>query len=313
MEDSAYPDQKRKDNRKGSYENIYMVPLKSHQEDKNQYEQPQVSVLSLTKMKVPVYESTTTQHQSEHTELNEEIRHEANKKKKKSMWYIVICVIITIFAVVTLIALAISALSYSSAQQDESYNTQQFGTEPMSGAVSEESLIQNYTHLMKEISALNALVGQLNSNTQRNISQLYYFNNQFSFSLNSTMRSIISTDIRSVSSLSQSFQSLISTNIPSVSDQISMSAASLYTQFHSVSTSLNGDISRISGSLNQQINSANITLFTKINRLSTSVTNRLNHPYQTCNDYSRICLISGSNNRRLSCTTLTLPINRLVS
>ena len=70
-----------------------MVPLKPRQEEKSEYEQPQVSVLSLPKMKLPdsVYESTTTQHQNnDRAELNEGIqpRCEDIKKKKKPVWFI---------------------------------------------------------------------------------------------------------------------------------------------------------------------------------------------------------------------------------
>ena len=122
------PDQKSKDNLKSSPDGKkYMVPLKPRQEKKSEYEQPQVSVLSLPKMKLPesVYESTTTQHQNnDRTELNEGIQ-----KKKKPVWFIAICVFTTVFAVVTLVALAIGALSYNSIQQGS-----------ISGTISEELL-----------------------------------------------------------------------------------------------------------------------------------------------------------------------------
>ena len=95
--------------------------------------------------------------------------------------YIIICVLVTVFAVVALVALAIGVLSYNTVQQDES-SSMQLGTGPMPAAISEESL--NYTHLMNEISALNAFVGQLNFDTKRNFSQLV---DQFNFALTNGM------------------------------------------------------------------------------------------------------------------------------
>ena len=91
--------------------------------------------LSLPKVKVPgpAYECTTTQHQNDNTELNENIQCEVIKKKKKPLWSIVICFFLTVFTVVTLIALAIGALGYNSAQHNRSSNAQ-FGTETMTGA-----------------------------------------------------------------------------------------------------------------------------------------------------------------------------------
>lgn len=70
MEDHLHvyddPDQQRKGDQKGRYDNaMYMVPLKSHQEEKYQYEKPQISALSLPKMKLPAYESITCQNQDD--------------------------------------------------------------------------------------------------------------------------------------------------------------------------------------------------------------------------------------------------------
>ena len=130
---------------------------------------------------------------------------------------------LSVFAVVTLVVLAIGALNYDSAQQGRHSNSQ-FGVEPTSRAISEESL--NNTYLLNEISALSVLVGQLNSDTHRNFSHL-----------RNTVSSFISTDIRSLSSVNQGLQSLISINPSSVSNQISRSASSLSTHINSVSGS----------------------------------------------------------------------------
>ena len=204
---------------------MYMVPLKSLQEEeeeKSEYEQPQVSVLSLPKMTLPVYESTTAQHQNDQTER------EIAKKKKNPLWFITICVLITVFAVVTLVALAIGALSFNSARQDGTSSTQ-LGDGAMSGTISEESL--NYTHLMNEISALNAFVGQLNSDTHRNFSQLIGQLNSFSLiTSNSSLQQfsqqlmVVQNDISSVNEGQRNLQSdvrVAQTSIASVNRQLS--------------------------------------------------------------------------------------------
>ena len=172
------PTQQRKGDQKDSCDGeMYLVPLKSHQEKKNEYEQPQISALSLPKMRPPgpVYECTTNPHQNDHTEINDsgsgarEIQHEVLKMKKKSVWFITICVLMTVFGVLSLIALAIGALSYTATQSSGS-SSAQIGTGPMLDAVSGELL--NNTYLLNEIRTLNILVSQLNLETQRNISQL---------------------------------------------------------------------------------------------------------------------------------------------
>lgn len=61
--------------------------------------------------------------------------------------------------IITLVALAISALGFNTARQNRGFNSQ-------SDDISEEF---NISHLMDEMSTLNALIAQLNSDTQKNI------------------------------------------------------------------------------------------------------------------------------------------------
>ena len=240
MYDSAgNPDQERKGDQKGSYDSeMYMVPLKSHQEEKNQYEQPQVSALSLPKMKLPTYEGTTIS-ENDHIELKEGIQREV----KKPVWFITMCVFITVFAVITIVALSIGALSLNTAQHDRSSSVQ-FGT---GSALSEsEELIDilnelssNYTHLLDEISALNNLLVQLHSDTQRNNSQLI---NQFA-------------------------------NQHQVITSISHSLTSVVGIVRTVSTSVNGlanSAYRVSNSVSQLSTSVSTLSYTSVNTLSAS-------------------------------------------
>lgn len=174
-----YPDQQRKGYQKDGCDSegeMCLVPLKSHQEKKNEYEKPQISALSLPKMRPPMYETqcAINPHQNDPTEINDPgargIQCEPSKTKKKPVWLITACVLMTVFAVLSLIALAIGALSYTATQSNGSSSVQG-GTGAMSSAFSGESL--NNTYLLNEIRTLNILIAQLNLETQRNISQLH--------------------------------------------------------------------------------------------------------------------------------------------
>ena len=291
------------DQRKGSGEgDMYMVPLKPHQE--NQYEQPQVSVLSLSKMEVPANECIS-QHQND--------QHQVIKRKKKASWFIVISVLITVCAMVALIALAIGVLSFNAARQDRS-SRPQFGTGPVSGAISEESI--NYTNLVNEISALNILVGQLYSDTQRNISQLFsvirvsngsstfvnlsqqlmMVQNEVSLvnerqsglssdisaaqhNIASVSRQISTArgDITSVSStMNQQIRSIIGMDIRSISSTMSEGFQSLIsTNIQPVSSRINSQIIRSVSSLNTRINSVSSSLNTRIRSTSSVLGSRI--------------------------------------
>ena len=119
-------------------------------------------------MKLPAHESTTSQNQDDFTDINNQHEHNVHdqhrviEKKKKPSWLITICILMTILAVITLVALAISALGFNTARQNRGFNSQ-------SDDISEEFII---SHLMDKVSTLNALIAQLNSDTQKNISQL---------------------------------------------------------------------------------------------------------------------------------------------
>ena len=302
------PEQQRKGYQKDSCVSegeMYLAPLKSHQEKKNEYEKPQISALSLPKMRPPVYECAINPHQNDPTDPGARgIQRELSKTKKKPVWLITACVLMTVFAVLSLIALAIGALSYTATQSNGS-SSAQIGTGPMSGAVSGESL--NNTYLLNEIRTLNILIGQLNLETQRNISQLssqlsdsFSLTNDNISSMNviqSNLMSDISTAQTSIGSVNRqlsiakgdivlvkhtvtqkisslintnirsvgrSVSSLISTNIPSVSNQFGNSANSLNARINSVSDSLSADIYTASTSLTKKILSTSNSLHQRI-------------------------------------------------
>ena len=99
------------DDQKDGCENKTYMALKSLQEENNVYEQPQAQV-SVPRMEpTTVYEnvSTTGQHHNDHPELSERMQSEVNKKRKKPIWFITICVLIFVAAV--FVAFAIGTLT----------------------------------------------------------------------------------------------------------------------------------------------------------------------------------------------------------
>ena len=124
--------------------------------------------------------------------------------------------LLTVLAVITFTALAISVLGFR-----ESSNTQ-LATD----ALAETQL--NYTYLIEEISALKSLLVQLNSDTQRNISQL---DGRLSLKINN----LLSADIRPVSSMMRQHINTAQQSIDTIKGSLTSHFRSLSTQSRSLS------------------------------------------------------------------------------
>ena len=131
-----------------------MVPNPEMLDKENEYEAIQTNTLKSTKQ--PSSEQHTNQS------INSA---RVTTSKDDIVWYIgkrrgciVICILMTVIAVITFVALAIGALSL------RGNSTTQMASAQAS---------QDYNNLMEELNALKSLISQLNLETQQNISQLH--------------------------------------------------------------------------------------------------------------------------------------------
>ena len=235
----------------------YTVPSGRQREQVYEYELPQIIDNTLSSKKhAQAGEQCVFQSAGVQDKL---VKDGGNLKKK---WFITLAILVTVFAVFTLIALAIGALSLNTVQQNEGSKSQ-FATGPC--AISEESL--NCTNLLSEIRTLNTLFNQLNSDTRRNFSQLLnlvrLLDGSDSALQFSNQLMMIQNDISSVNLRQNGLRSDISaalTNIVSVSRQLSTARGDI-TSVNSrvsrdISSLLSTNIIPVSSSMRQHINTA---------------------------------------------------------
>ena len=220
---------------------MYMVPNAAQYDEDNEYEELQISTDPSKKQLA----SEQGKHASKSTNTGADYRVKDIIEKKRGC--IVVCILLTVFAVIILIALAVGALSLrGSSKADASLN-----------------------RLHDEMRSLNSQFVQLHSDAQRNISQLM-----------SQLSRLSITHSLSINRLSNSaYQVSISVSRVSTSvSRLSNSAYSLSTSGYSVSSSasrMSTSISRLSTSLSSSVSrlsySSVYSLSTSVRRLSTSV------------------------------------------
>ena len=128
---------------------VYMVPNPEMLDKENEYEALQTNTLESTNQPSSKQRTTRSTNSARVTTSKDDIVWHSGKKQG----CIVICILMTVIAVITFVALAIGALSLRG-----NSNTQM--------AVAQASL--DYNKLMEEINALKSLISQLNVETQQN-------------------------------------------------------------------------------------------------------------------------------------------------
>ena len=241
-------------NLKGRYEQrgctnpVYTVPNPDLLDKENEYELLQTNTLPSKK------QSPSEQHKNQSTNSTGGTNIKGTKIKR---WCIAICILLTAVAVITLVALAVGALSLRGSSSAQMASAQ--------GA-------QDYTYLMEEISALKSLLSQLNLETQRNISQLEDKLSSSGYFL-SVSASRLSTSAYSASSSISRLSTTVSTassraNLNSYSiGRLSTSASWLSTSLYTASSRAYQNSYSISWISFYRIS----TLSTSVSRLSTSL------------------------------------------
>ena len=233
--------------KRGTSDNkMYMVPNAAQLDEENEYEELQIST-------APISKKQSANKQRNHACQSADVG--ADDRVKKKRWCIVICMLITVFAVITLIALAVGALSLKGNFD----------------VPTEESDSVNYTYIMDEISALKNLLVQLNTDTQRNISQL---DDQLSSSASS-----LSTSVRGLSSSASLASSSVSQLSFTSCGHLSLSASQLSTSAYSLAVSYTAHLNSYSiwsisvhSVLNYDLSpSVSLLNYSSIYQLSTSV------------------------------------------
>ena len=237
-------------NLRGRYEQrgcinpVYMVPNPDTLDKDNEYAALQTNTLESKK------QSPSEQYTNQNTVTVADGVREDNKCIGRKKGCIVICILMTVVAVITLVALAIGALSLR-------------GTSDAQMASAQAS--QEYTHLMEEISTLKSFINQLNLETQLNISQLddKLSSSGYSFSISASR---LSTSAFSASSSIRRLSTSVST-ASSSAYRLSSSASRLSTSLFTVSSRA----SRNSYSVSWMSYYSVYTLSTSVSRLSTSL------------------------------------------
>ena len=262
---------------------VYMVPNPEMLDKENEYEAIQTNTLESTDTNQSTNSARVT------TSKDDIVRHIGKRRG-----CIVICILMTVIAMITFVALVIGALSLRGNS-----------TTQMASAQSQD---YNNLSMIEELNALKSLISQLNLETQQNISQLhhrlslsgYLFSvsasrlstsvysasssiNRLSTSVYTASSRVVSNSITisrlsaSASQLSTSLRTASSRNSITIS-RLSTSASQLSTSLHSASSRNSITISRLSASASQlsmslrtASSSAYWNSFT-ISRLSTSAT-----------------------------------------
>lgn len=249
-------------NLRGRYEQrgcinpVYMVPNPDTLDKDNEYAALQTNTLESKK------QSPSEHHTDQNTvTVADGVREkDVNKGIGGKRGCIAICILMTVVAVITLVALAIGALSLRGTSDAQIESAQ---------------ASQEYTHLMEEISTLKSFINQLNLETQQNISQLddKLSSSGYSFSISASR---LSTSAFSASS-----------SIRQLSTSASTASVSAYLNFHSASR-LSSSASRLSTSLfiassRASRNSYSVSWMShySVSRLSTSVS-RLSRSLASC-------------------------------
>ena len=143
---------------------IYMVPNAAQFDDESQYEELQISTLpSVASKKQPsasikLHASHSVDTCQGTTSSTAGSNDKITKGTMKRRECVVICIFLTVLAVVTIASLAIGALSFR---------------EGSKALVAIDALEEDYTaYLLNEIRSLNSQLAQLNADTQGNISKL---------------------------------------------------------------------------------------------------------------------------------------------
>lgn len=237
----------RNEQRGYSKSKLYMVPNAAQYDDENQYEELQISTL-------PPSEKQTPSAQLASQGLNNRLgtssgTNDRNKdtKTRRSRGCIAICMLLTVLAVITLTALAVGVLGFKESSNAQLAIDALAETQP------------SYTYLTEEISALKSLLVQLNSDTQKNISQL-----------DSRMRQDVNTAQQSINAIRGS-QSSIWRSYSTVSNRVNTISSSV-TVLYSTASHLSTSVSRLSNSANSASSSISRLSYTSVSRLSSSAT-----------------------------------------
>ena len=236
---------------------VYMVPNPEILDKENEYEAIQTNTLESTKHPSSEQHTNQSKNSARVTTRKDDIECHIGKRRG----CIVICILMTVIAVITFVALAIGALSLRGNSTTQMASTQ---------------ASQDYNNLMEELNALKSLISL---ETQQNISQLH---DQLSLSgyLFSVSASRLSTSAYSASSS----LNRLSTSVCTASSRAywnSITVSRLSTSANQLSTSLRTassraywnsiTISRLSTSASQLSTSLRTASIT-ISRLSTSAT-----------------------------------------
>ena len=235
---------------------MYMVPNAAQFDDENQYEEFQISTLPSVASKkqssasIKLHASHSVDTCQDTTSMTAGSNDKITKGTMKRRECVVICIFLTVLAVVTIASLAIGALNFRE------------GSKALVAidALEEDSL--NCTaYLLNEIRSLNNQLAQLNADTQGNISKLqsqlvnlYQEMTLVSHSLTLRLGATHSEITHSINQLSSSAY------------QISTSAFLLSTSASRLSTSA----SQVSTSISHLSNSA-YSLSTSVSSVSSSV------------------------------------------
>ena len=133
---------------------VYMVPNPEMLDKENEYEKIQTSTIESTKQPSSEQHTNRSTNSARVTTSKNDIEWHIGKRQG----CIIICILMTVIAVITFIALAIGALSL------RGNSTTQMASAQAS---------QDYKNLVEELNALKSLISQLNLETQQNISQLH--------------------------------------------------------------------------------------------------------------------------------------------
>ena len=255
---------------------VYMVPNAAMFDDESQYEELQISthppVASKRKPIVP-----TKQHASQSVDSvtrqntitstggnNNKIK---GTQKRRGSRCAVVSVLLTMLAVIIIVALAIGALGFRGSSRAQ-----------LALDVLEEDTLNHTSYLLDEIRALNNQLAQLHADAQSNISHLLKSVSQLSRSA-----SQVSTSVRQLST-SASQQSTSAYQASTSVSRLSTSARSLSISVYSVSSSasrlstsgysLSSSVSRHRYSSHYSISTSVRQLSTSVSRLSSSFVNR---------------------------------------
>ena len=232
---------------------VYMVPNPEMLDKENEYEKIQTNTIESTKQPSSEQQTNQSKNSARVATSKDDIEWHIGKRRG----CIIICILMTVMAVIMFAALAIGALSL------RGNSTTQMASAQAS---------QDYKNLVEELNALKSLISQLNLETQQNISQLH---DQLSLSgyLFSVSASRLST---SASSASSSINQL-STSVFTASTRAfwnSITISRLSTSASRLSTSLLTASSRAywnSYSISRMSSFTMSSLSSSVRRLSTSL------------------------------------------